>query len=109
MPYLHWEYSIACFHTMNIIEDARKVSEEAHPYKLQPTDIANLQCNVNEKLLRFHVPGKSWNHMRRTLDQSYYPTISDTRIRDQDQVVERYARKQQGDSWAEPHVLTRYG
>jgi hypothetical protein len=108
MPYLHWEYSIAQYHTMKIIEDARQTAEGAEAIdglELQLSEISALPCEADEKILRYHIPGRSWLHMRRTLDQSYYPTLQDTRLRDQNQVVERYSRKQQGDSWTEHRVL----
>lgn len=108
MPYLHWEYSIARYHTMRIIEDAQRVAgcaEAIDGLELQVAEVSALPCKADEKILRYHIPGRSGLHMRRTLDQSYHPTLQETCIRDQDQVVERYSRKQQGNSWTEPRVL----
>lgn len=93
---------------MRIIEDARQVAEGAEDIDgLEPqmTEILALPCEADEKIHRYHIPGRSLLHMRRTLDQSYYPTLQDTHLRDQDQVVERYSRKQQGNYWTEPRVL----
>src|SRR5437870_469380 len=107
MPYLQWEHSIARYHTMRIIEDAQHVAKEVEDIdglELRVTEISALPCETDEKILRYHIPGRSWLHSRRTLDQSYHPTLSETHLRDQDQVVERYSR-QQGDSWTEHRVL----
>ena len=55
-------------------------------------DIAGLPCGVDEKLLRHHLQRLQPMHVRRTLDQFGYYTITDTTSRDKDQVVDRYSR-----------------
>jgi hypothetical protein len=47
-----------------------------------------------EGLLRLYLPQNPPLHMRRTLDQYYYYMLEDTRERDEDQVVTRWAEKQ---------------
>ncbi|CAG8962177.1 hypothetical protein HYFRA_00005226, partial [Hymenoscyphus fraxineus] len=44
---------------------------------------------TDEKIIVHHLKGSSPLHPRRTLDQSYYWTLRDTRSRDRDQVVYR--------------------
>jgi hypothetical protein len=120
MPYLHWEYSIARHHTMRIIQDARKTADQAEALdqiKLQAAEIHSLPCSIDVKLLRYQLPENGWLHMRRTLDHSYYPSLEQTDLRDQDQVVERYSRRQKekrakrppvernAKSWEEPRVI----
>jgi hypothetical protein len=43
----------------------------------------------DEKLLRGYINEKAPLHVRRTLDQYYFPTLEDTSARDKDQVVFR--------------------
>ncbi|KAF2101365.1 hypothetical protein NA57DRAFT_72808 [Rhizodiscina lignyota] len=106
MPYLHWEHSLARYHAAKIVQDAERVCESLRTRGSRAYvclgDIYGLPCNMQEKLLRYYIPGKPWLHVRRTLDQSYYVFLKETEARDRDQVVERYSRKM---SWPEPRVL----
>jgi len=105
MPYLHWERSIARYHSARIAEDARRVAQslvEENRRLPSVEEVSGLPCSANEKLLRYHVPGRPWLHVRRTLDQAYYPTFADTEARDSDQVVEKYSRKR---GWTDHRVL----
>lgn len=48
-----------------------------------------LDSYTDEKIIGHYLMGRSPLHPRRTLDQSYYWTLRDTRSRDRDQVVYR--------------------
>lgn len=95
---------------MRIIEDARKVSEEAKAIDgldLQVQEISALPCKTGEKLLRYYTPSPASYHIRHTLDRSYYASLQQTHLRerDQDQAVERYSRRQKGNFWADPRII----
>ena len=47
---------------------------------------------ADERHITEHLHSSPPLHMRRTLDQYYYPTVEDTTVRDQDQVVCRGTR-----------------
>ncbi|KAK6499597.1 hypothetical protein TWF481_009962 [Arthrobotrys musiformis] len=95
IPFLHCERSIDRFHMAKIISDCTKLStygNETKPHLPNVREISQLPCTDDEKLLRYFPPGKTSFQMRRTLDQANFPTL-DTKERDMDQVVERYAEK----------------
>ena len=50
-----------------------------------------LSNNGDAEILKAYQYGPNAMHIRRTLDQSYYSTLRDTKTRDEDQVVQRYA------------------
>ncbi|KKK18050.1 hypothetical protein ARAM_000740 [Aspergillus rambellii] len=81
MPYLHFETA-----------DGRKKMLEAiqHAGTPRPSVVPRVPTR-DEMLLRAHLASSSSTslHIRRTLDQFFYPNI-DTKSRDQDQVVYRY-------------------
>ncbi|KAE8144480.1 ankyrin repeat-containing domain protein [Aspergillus avenaceus] len=87
MPYLHFE-----------TDDGRKKMLEA----IQRAETISFQPGIartptrDEMLIRAHLASSTTSlHVRRTLDQFFYPNI-DTQTRDQDQVVYRYQTKGQG-------------
>ncbi|KAF7595629.1 hypothetical protein BBP40_005377 [Aspergillus hancockii] len=87
MPYLHFETA-----------ERRQKMQEA----IQRAETLNLQPGISrpptrdEMLIRAHLVSSTTSlHVRRTLDQFFYPNI-DTQTRDQDQVVYRYQTKGQG-------------
>jgi ankyrin repeat protein len=87
MPYLHFETA-----------ERRLKMQEA----IQRAETLNLQPGIfrsptrDEMLIRAHLASSTASlHVRRTLDQFFYPNI-DTQTRDQDQVVYRYQTKGQG-------------
>ncbi|KAI1178441.1 hypothetical protein F4777DRAFT_96443 [Nemania sp. FL0916] len=53
----------------------------------------------DENLLRSSISAKAPLHIRRTLDQYYFPTLEDTSVRDRDQVVYR------GTKYGSPRVV----
>lgn len=64
-------------------------SERGKRWWIAARKFANQRLDPDEKLLRKHLLGERPLHIRRTLDQSYYWTLKDTRMRDEDQVVYR--------------------
>ncbi|KAF9890407.1 hypothetical protein FE257_006075 [Aspergillus nanangensis] len=87
MPYLHFETA-----------ERREKMQEA----IQQAELLNFQPGISrsstrdEMLLRAHLASSTTSlHVRRTLDQFFYPNI-DTQTRDRDQVVYRYQTKDQG-------------
>ncbi|GLA17149.1 hypothetical protein AnigIFM62618_004272 [Aspergillus niger] len=99
MPYLHFETD----ERRRKMQEAIKRAETrnfAHPGLTRtPTR--------DELLISAHLASSTSSlHIRRTLDQFFYPNI-DTQTRDQDQVVYRYQTKGQGSerSWAEPKIF----
>ncbi|OGM44005.1 ankyrin repeat protein [Aspergillus bombycis] len=87
MPYLHFETA-----------ERRLKMQEA----IQRAETLNIQTGLSrsptrdEMLIRAHLASSTASlHVRRTLDQFFYPNI-DTQTRDQDQVVYRYQTKGQG-------------
>ncbi|KAL3251851.1 hypothetical protein ABHI18_010414, partial [Aspergillus niger] len=99
MPYLHFETD----ERRKKMQEAIKRAETrnfAHPSLTRtPTR--------DELLISAHLASSTSSlHIRRTLDQFFYPNI-DTQTRDQDQVVYRYQTKGQGSerSWAEPKIF----
>jgi hypothetical protein len=108
MPYLHWE-------TDENREKMRRVIANIQKRGAQTLDDANIEAaaeelplnrwgkacyfiarkhaHADEKLLRKYLLSERPVHIRRTLDQSYYWTLKDTQMRDQDQVVYRATAK----------------
>ncbi|KAL4762550.1 ankyrin repeat protein [Aspergillus foveolatus] len=85
MPYLHFETA----------ERRERMQEAIRKAQQAPTPQPGLDRTPtrDELLLRAHLTGSSTSlHIRRTLDQFFYPNI-DTQSRDQDQVVYRYQKK----------------
>jgi hypothetical protein len=105
MPVIHWETDLARLQQHYIIEDVdNQVRSDA---MLTDAEINSLPCSTDEKLLRKYSRHQSPVHVRRTLDQSYHPTLDDTKLRDRDQVVLRDARNKilQGYESIIPRVL----
>ncbi|KAL3468170.1 hypothetical protein BJX64DRAFT_246984 [Aspergillus heterothallicus] len=93
MPYLHFE-------TAKRREQMQKAIEEAQGPQT-PRPGINRTPTRDELLLRAHLTSSTTSlHIRRTLDQFFYPNI-DTRTRDGDQVVYRY----QKDSAQDPKIF----
>lgn len=67
--------------------------ENAKINKLDPKFINGRRQTADEKLIQNYLHEKHFMHIRRTLDQYYYHTMKDTSLRDEDQVVYRYAKK----------------
>ena len=105
MPYLHWETSLAHAHMTYVIEDIKNYEFlKTNPLigsdwpgatglpNLSMREITDLRCGVDETLLRNYLNRSSPVHIRRTLAQSYYTALANTSVKDQDQVVNRFAR-----------------
>ncbi|KAL1876715.1 hypothetical protein Plec18167_005123 [Paecilomyces lecythidis] len=87
MPYLHFETTEGRRKMQEAIQRAEMRTFHPGLYKPRTCD---------EMLIRAHLTSSTTSlHVRRTLDQFFYPNI-DTRSRDQDQVVYRYQIKDQG-------------
>ena len=86
MPYLHFESANRRKKMHEVIQRAGRLSFHQSGSKPSTRD---------EMLIRAHLNSSTTSlHIRRTLDQYFYPNI-DTRYRDQDQVVYRYQTKVQ--------------
>ena len=103
MPYLHYETDVARLHQHYIVKNVDTQAEEDDEFTDQ--EIRKLRCNVDEKLIRKYLRSPSPLHLRRTLDQSYYYTLPNTLIRDRDQVVLRYVKKELPTVEISPPVL----
>lgn len=91
MPYLHFESA----------EGRRKMQQAIQAATLFSMDPGRkpVCCTQDEMLIRAHLASSTISlHVRRTLDQFFYPNI-DTQSRDQDQVVYRYQTQNQGSQW----------
>lgn len=100
MPYLHFE-------TAERRQKMQEAIQRAETLNLPPGPGVSRSPTRDEMLIRAHLASSSASlHIRRTLDQFFYPNI-DTQIRDQDQVVYRYQTKGQGREryWAEPKIF----
>lgn len=105
MPFLHWETDVARLHTHYIIDDIDTQLVDPNTTNLTDEEIGRLPCDVEEKLLRKYLHSSSPLHIRRTLDQAYYSTLSNTLFRDRDQVVSRSTRNEYYTTMASPPVL----
>lgn len=103
MPFIHWETDIARLQQHYIMSD---VDDHVKTGKLfTDVEIGQLPCSIDEKLLRTYLWHPSPVHIRRTLDQSFHYTLDDTKARDRDQVVLRYARQNYSEGRTSPRVL----
>ncbi|KAL2823400.1 amidase signature domain-containing protein [Aspergillus cavernicola] len=92
MPYLHFETA-----------ERRDKMQEAIQEAQTPSPGISRTPTRDELLLRAHLTSSTTSlHIRRTLDQFFYPNI-DTQSRDQDQVVYRY--QTQGSRTPEPKIF----
>ncbi|EON66482.1 hypothetical protein W97_05580 [Coniosporium apollinis CBS 100218] len=113
MPYLHWETRKAYEDMLKVIDKVKQRSEPrsnhqgGKPKSLEIPDTTfqddREQIQIDRKLIQKYLSGSSL-HIRRTLDQSYYYTLADTRLRDRDkdQVVYRYTKQLRNNSEKTP-------
>ncbi|KAL2820683.1 hypothetical protein BJX63DRAFT_379980 [Aspergillus granulosus] len=95
MPYLHFETAERRDKMQEAIEEAQGSQTPRPGINRTPTR--------DELLLRAHLTSSTTSlHIRRTLDQFFYPNI-DTQTRDQDQVVYRYQTR--GSRTPEPKIF----
>ncbi|KAL4934327.1 ankyrin repeat protein [Aspergillus undulatus] len=95
MPYLHFETAERREKMQEAIQKTQQTQTPRPGLDRTPTR--------DELLLRAHLTSSSTSlHIRRTLDQFFYPNI-DTQSRDQDQVVYRYQTK--GSKTPEPKIF----
>ncbi|KAJ5161779.1 hypothetical protein N7492_007171 [Penicillium capsulatum] len=88
MPYLHFE-------TAERRQKMQEAIQRAERFNFQPRGMKRTRTR-DEMLLDAHLSSSTTSlHVRRTLDQFFYPNI-DTQSRDQDQVVYRYQTKGPG-------------
>ncbi|KAJ6191165.1 hypothetical protein N7519_001186 [Penicillium mononematosum] len=96
MPYLHFETAEGRQKMQDAISRAETLDFVSNRMKRRRTR--------DEMLIDAHLSSSSTSlHVRRTLDQFFYPNI-DTQSRDQDQVVYRYQTKSPG-MGAEPKIF----
>lgn len=104
MPYLHWDEEAALKKRSEFLANhspEASLSDNAtiSPSAEEPT--AEEKCRREEMLLDKYLLLESNRdknsrhllHIRRTLDQSLYHNLEDTKIRDADQTVRRYQKK----------------
>ncbi|RMJ24336.1 ankyrin repeat protein [Aspergillus sp. HF37] len=99
MPYLHFESA----EKRQKMQDA---IQRAETLNFPQPGISRISTR-DEQLINAHLLSSTASlHVRRTLDQFFYPNI-DTRIRDQDQVVYRYqtAGNCRERSWRDPKIF----
>jgi ankyrin repeat protein/Mg2+ and Co2+ transporter CorA len=87
MPYLHFETAERRQRMQDAIQRAETISFQPSMKKIRSKDEVLLDAHLSASTTSLHV--------RRTLDQFFYPNI-DTQSRDQDQVVYRYQTKGPG-------------
>jgi hypothetical protein len=97
MPYLHWATSGESLNHRN--EVIKRLDEEFKDRDYQrPSyeDIERMESLMKMRVLRaFLYPiGDRCLHIRRTLDQYYYSTLTEADERTEDQVVYKFAKKQ---------------
>ena len=114
MPYLHFE----TVENRQRMQEAIQRAEEKRPQtRHRPQALNFSQTEINEGLskaptrdellINAHLMSSTASlHVRRTLDQFFYPNI-DTCIRDLDQVVYRYQTAEQGREryWRDPKIF----
>ena len=87
MPFLHFE-------SADKRQKMQAAIQRAETFNLQPRLVES--STRDEMLINAHLASSTASlHVRRTLDQFFYPNI-DTETRDQDQVVYRYQKAEQG-------------
>lgn len=114
MPYLHFETTERRDKMQDAIQRAEWIRRRPPPPPPPPATLfspnhtsVHRSPSRDEMLINAHLASSSTAslHVRRTLDQFFYPNI-DTRSRDQDQVVYRYQTKgQYGTQWSEPKIF----
>lgn len=97
MPYLHWASSGPDLDHWNTV--IKELADKfRNPFYRRPTPamIELEETNLNMKILRAYLHPKNDRclHVRRTLDQYYYSTLTDADERTVDQVVYKFAMKQ---------------
>lgn len=113
MPYLHFE----TVEKRQRMQEAIQRAEEKRPQTRRPQALSFSQTDIHEGisrtptrdelLINAHLISSTASlHVRRTLDQFFYPNI-DTCIRDLDQVVYRYQTVEQGREkcWKDPKIF----
>jgi hypothetical protein len=111
MPYLHWECAEEVRKHKKILEEnkaenqerSRSVGKDIEERKLAVT---GKPMDDTEKLLWMFLGEDHPLHIRRTLDQYYYPNSSSIEDRDKDQTTLRYFEDQCLDSEEFDRVLT---
>ncbi len=97
MPYLHWASSGPDLDHWNTV--IKELADKfRNPFYKRPTPamIELEETNLKMKILRAYLHPKNDRclHVRRTLDQYYYSTLTDADERTEDQVVYKFAMKQ---------------
>ena len=98
MPYIHWEEKSiyknyrASIETVEVRTKLRKPIPAANRPSVPKVNI-QVSSNLNKErtILQQDLKNGRWQ-VRRSLDQSYYSSLEDTFERDNDQVVDRFAR-----------------
>jgi hypothetical protein len=98
MPYLHWTTSGDDLdHRNAVIKELTEKFKDPSYERPTPSEIdAEDEKTTKMKILRafLHPKNDRCLHIRRTLDQYYYSTLTDADERTEDQVVYKFAKKQ---------------
>ncbi|CAI4215934.1 unnamed protein product [Parascedosporium putredinis] len=129
MPYLHWELEEEYNKLQDIMKETKTIlymsknskhskdsrnskdsrdskAKEAHTARMK-TALGDARLCSTQKLYWRYLEEDHPLHPRRTLDQFYYHTLSDTKERDQDQTCVRYFNKKKGDLEGQTFELRR--
>ncbi|KAI1110199.1 ankyrin repeat-containing domain protein [Nemania sp. NC0429] len=107
MPYLHWESQEEVDKVKKILEEKRVLKpDQITSRKLGAEKFHDMNLNPTEKLHWMYLGEDHPLHIRRTLDQYYYPTASNIEDRDKDQTALRYFEDEGLDSEKFNRVLT---
>ena len=87
MPFLHYETDAGRESIAKAVESARQSGLS------RKTPKGKELKSADERLIHAYLHEKPFMHVRRTLDQYYYHTMKDTKQRDRDQVVFRWAKR----------------
>ncbi|KAM6511718.1 hypothetical protein FALCPG4_016717 [Fusarium falciforme] len=92
MPFLHWDVEDEVEKLKQILKEKRCRPKAAETTNAQDAEneIKERPFNATEMLYWMYLDQKSPLHVRRTLDQFYYHTLTDTDERDKDQTILRY-------------------
>ncbi|GAW25979.1 putative ankyrin repeat protein [Rosellinia necatrix] len=94
MPYLHWECQEEVKRHKSILDQKRDHQRGQKASQKMSAEQAISTLNGPEKLLWIYLDEDHPLHIRRTLDQFYYPNSSDIHDRDSDQTALRYFNNQ---------------
>ncbi|KAI8947730.1 ankyrin repeat-containing domain protein [Xylaria longipes] len=106
MPYLHWECEKKVLRAKDILKEKGALKHNQDASRKFAAQIMEIGVSDTEKLLWMYVGEDHPLHIRRTLDQYYYPNSENIEARDEDQTTLRYFNDQRLNSKKFDRVLT---